>query len=156
MKIKRSYYTELGLAKLKKRLEDLLTERPLISQQIGEARAKGDLSENAEYHAAKARQGIIEANIAKLKQLLTEAILVDPSNINTEQVSLFNKVTFRNQKNRKEMTYTLVTPEEASLEDAKISIASPIGQGLLGKKAGEETTIETPTGKIMLKIIKIA
>ena len=134
-----SYYTEEGLNKLKDELNDLKTRgRTDISKQIAEARDKGDLSENAEYDAAKDAQGHLEAKIAQLEVVVGNARIIDESTIDTSKVSILSKVTIKNPKNGMKFTYTLVAEEEADLKQSKISVDSPIGKGLLGKKPGEK------------------
>ena len=133
-----TYFTEEGLKKLQNEINHLKTiERPSISRQIAEARDKGDLSENAEYDAAKDAQGLLELKISKLEELLSNARLVDESKLDLTKVSVLSKVRIKNQKNNQEVTYTLVAESEADLKVGKISVNSPIGKGLLGKKVGE-------------------
>jgi transcription elongation factor GreA len=157
MSKKVSYYTKEGLDKLKNELADLTGRgRADIAKQIAEARDKGDLSENAEYDAAKDAQGHLEAKIAQLKNLLADARLLDESNVDTSKVSILSKVTIRNKKNGSSSTYTLVAEEEADLKLGKISTTSPIGKGLLGKKKGEHATIKTPAGEIEFEIVNIS
>lgn len=152
-----SYYTEEGLKKLKEELNYLKsTERPNISKQIAEARDKGDLSENAEYDAAKEAQGLLELKIAKLAAVVGNARVMDEKNVDTSQVSVLSKVKIKNKKNGATMTYTLVSEEEADLKSGKISIASPIGKGLLGKKVGETSEIQVPAGKVKFEILDIS
>lgn len=152
-----SYYTEEGLKKLKEELNYLRsTERPNISKQIAEARDKGDLSENAEYDAAKEAQGLLELKIAKLAAVVGNARVMDEKNVDTSQVSVLSKVKIKNKKNGATMTYTLVSEEEADLKSGKISIASPIGKGLLGKKVGETSEIQVPAGKVEFEILDIS
>src|SRR5688572_7094270 len=145
MSKKVSYYTKDGLEKLKHELSALKSKgRADIARQIAEARDKGDLSENAEYDAAKDAQGHLEAKIAQLENLLATARLLDEGNVDTSKVSILSKVTIRNKKNGASSTYTLVAEEEADLKLGKISTTSPIGKGLLGKKKGESAKIKTP------------
>lgn len=156
MSNKISYYTREGLDKLKNELSELKSKgRSEIAKQIAEARDKGDLSENAEYDAAKDAQGHLEAKIAQLGNLLAYARLLDESNIDTSQVSILSKVTIKNKKNGASFTYTLVSEEEADLKAGKISTMSPIGKGLLGKKVGESASIETPAGKVEFEVTNI-
>src|SRR6201991_2189770 len=151
-----TYFTEEGLKKLKVELHILQTkERPSISRQIAEARDKGDLSENAEYDAAKDAQGHLEAKIAQMEDLLSNARLLDETNIDTSKVSILSKVTIKNKKNGASVTYTLVSEEEADLKAGKISTMSPIGKGLLGKKKGEMAKIKTPAGEMEFEIVNI-
>ena len=134
-----SYYTEEGLQNLKDEIHQLETvERPKISQQIADARDKGDLSENAEYDAAKEAQGLLEAKIAKLKELLSNARIVDESQLDTSKVLILSKVKIKNLQMKKEQNFTIVAESEADLKAGKISVDSPIGKGLLGKKVGEK------------------
>ena len=152
-----SYYTEEGLKKLKEELNYLKsTERPNISKQIAEARDKGDLSENAEYDAAKEAQGLLELKIAKLAAVVGNARVMDEKNVDTSKVSVLSKVKIKNTKNGATMTYTLVSEEEADLKSGKISVASPIGKGLLGKKVGEKSEIQVPAGKVNFEILDIS
>lgn len=131
-------------------------ERPKISQQIGEARDKGDLSENAEYDAAKEAQGMLEAKIAKMENLLANARLIDDSDIDNSKVFILSNVRIRNQKNGAEVTYTLVAENEADLAQKKISIDSPIGKGLLGKAVGDIAEVTVPAGTIPFEILEIS
>lgn len=152
-----SYMTEEGYQRLKEEIYQLETvERPAISRQIAEARDKGDLSENAEYDAAKEAQGILEAKIAQLKGLLASARLINEDAIGTEYVQILNKVTIKNTKNNQQMTYTLVAESEANLKENKIAIGTPIAQGLLGKKVGDVAEIRVPSGVITFEIIDIS
>ncbi|MFM7430259.1 MAG: transcription elongation factor GreA [Flammeovirgaceae bacterium] len=151
-----SYYTKEGLDKLTKELSDLKTKgRADIAKQIAEARDKGDLSENAEYDAAKDAQGHLEAKIAKMEDIVGNARLIDESKIDTSTVSILSKVTIKNKKNGATVTYMLVAEEEADLKAGKISTQSPIGKGLLGKKKGESAKIKTPAGEMEFEIITI-
>ena len=152
-----SYYTEEGLQNLKDEIKQLETiERPKISQQIAEARDKGDLSENAEYDAAKEAQGMLEARIANLKNKLSTARLIDDSKLDASKVLILSKVTIKNIKNGMEITYTLVAENEADLSQKKISIKSPIAKGLLGKEKGDIADIQTPGGVMQFEIIDIS
>lgn len=152
-----SYYTQEGLDKLKAELQELRTKgRADIARQIAEARDKGDLSENAEYDAAKEAQGLLELKIAKLEELIGNARLIDESNIDLSKVSILSKVRIKNKKTNAEMTYTLVAQEEADLKAGKISVDSPIGKGLLGKEVGEITKIQVPAGEIEVEILEIS
>ena len=152
-----SYYTQEGLDKLKAELQELRTKgRADIARQIAEARDKGDLSENAEYDAAKEAQGLLELKIAKLEELLGNARLLDESNIDLSKVSVLSKVRIKNKKTKAEMTYTLVAQEEADLKAGKISVDSPIGKGLLGKEVGEIAKIQVPAGEIEVEILEIS
>jgi transcription elongation factor GreA len=157
MSKKVSYYTKDGLEKLKHDLATLKGKgRADIARQIAEARDKGDLSENAEYDAAKDAQGHLEAKIAQLENLLANARLLDESHVDISKVSILSKVTIKNKKNGASSTYTLVAEEEADLKQGKISTTSPIGKGLLGKKKGEYATIKTPAGEIEFEIVNIS
>ncbi|MCK4879688.1 MAG: transcription elongation factor GreA [Bacteroidales bacterium] len=152
-----SYITEEGLANLKKDLEQLITvERPAISQQIAEARDKGDLSENAEYDAAKEAQGLLEMRIAKMEDMVANARIIDESKIDTSQVQIFNKVKIKNTKNNKQVEYMLVSESEADIKNGKISVATPIAKGLLGKKVGDVVDIKVPSGLMSFEIIEIS
>lgn len=151
-----SYYTKEGLEKLMKELNTLKTKgRKDIARQIAEARDKGDLSENAEYDAAKDAQGHLEAKIAQLGELMSNARLIDESKLDTSSVSILSKVTIRNKKNGTSVTYMLVSEEEADLKAGKISTQSPIGKGLLGKKKGDVAKIKTPAGELEFEIVNI-
>lgn len=152
-----SYYTEAGLNKLKEELNYLRTTgRSDISKQIAEARDKGDLSENAEYDAAKDAQGLLELKIAKLEAVVGNARVMDEKNIDTSKASVLSKVKIKNKKNGATMTYTLVSEEEADLKSGKISISSPIGKGLLGKKVGDSAEIQVPAGKVEFELLEIS
>lgn len=151
-----SYYTEEGLKKLRSDLNKLKDiERPKASQAIAEARDKGDLSENAEYDAAKEAQGMLEMQIAKLENTLANARLINESELDTSKVLVLSTVEVKNKASGVKMKYTLVAQSEADLKSGKISVDSPIGKGLLGKKVGEITTISVPSGKIELEILSI-
>ncbi|MFL2603760.1 MAG: transcription elongation factor GreA [Flavobacteriaceae bacterium] len=151
-----SYYTEEGLKKLRSDLNKLKDiERPKASQAIAEARDKGDLSENAEYDAAKEAQGMLEMQIAKLENTLANARLINESELDTSKVLVLSTVEVKNKANGVKMKYTLVAQSEADLKSGKISVDSPIGKGLLGKKVGEIATISVPSGKIELEILSI-
>ncbi|MBS1951282.1 MAG: Transcription elongation factor GreA [Cytophagales bacterium] len=156
MSKKISYYTKEGLDKLTQELSHLKTKgRADIARQIAEARDKGDLSENAEYDAAKDAQGHLEAKIAKLEDLVSNARLIDESKIDTSTVSILSKVTIKNKKNGASVTYTLVSEEEADLKAGKISTQSPIGKGLLGKKKGDFAKVKTPAGEMEFEVVNI-
>ncbi len=151
-----SYYTKEGLDKLTRELNELKTKgRADIAKQIAEARDKGDLSENAEYDAAKDAQGHLEAKIAKLEEIVGNARLIDETKIDTSTVSILSKVTIKNKKNGATVTYTLVAEEEADLKAGKISTQSPIGKGLLGKKKGDSAKIKTPAGEMEFEVVTI-
>jgi transcription elongation factor GreA len=152
-----TYYTEEGLKKLKDELHHLRTKgRADMAKQIAEARDKGDLSENAEYDAAKDAQGLLELKISKLEEVVSNARVLDESNIDTSKVSILSKVKIKNTKNGATLTYSLVSEEEADLKASRISVKSPLGKGLLGKKVGEKAMIEAPAGKIEFEIIDIS
>jgi len=152
-----SYYTAEGLKKLREELNHLRdVERPKASQAIAEARDKGDLSENAEYDAAKEAQGMLEMKIAKLEEIHANARLIDESQLDTSKVLVLSKVKIKNQTNGMEMTYTLVADGEADLASGKISVNSPIGKGLLGKSVGEVADIQVPNGVMKFDILEIS
>ncbi|MEK6482290.1 transcription elongation factor GreA [Catalinimonas sp. 4WD22] len=152
-----SYYTQEGLQKLKDELNELKTKgRTDIAKQIAEARDKGDLSENAEYDAAKDAQGMLEMKIAKLEEVVGNARVLDESKLDTSKVSILSKVKIKNKQNGAEMTYTLVSEEEADLKSGKISVKSPIGKGLLGKKVGDTAEIQAPAGTMKFEIKEIS
>jgi transcription elongation factor GreA len=152
-----AYYTEEGLKKLWDELNELKTKgRADMARQIAEARDKGDLSENAEYDAAKDAQGLLEMKIAKLEEVLSNARVLDETKVDTSKVSVLSKVKIKNRKNGASFTYTLVSEEEADLKTGKISVGSPIGQGLLGKKIGEVAVVNAPVGKMEFEILDIS
>ena len=152
-----SYYTEEGLKKLRAELDKLRdVERPKASQAIAEARDKGDLSENAEYDAAKEAQGMLEMQIAKLESTLANARIINESELDTSKVLVLSTVEVKNKANGAQMKYTLVAQSEADLKSGKISVDSPIGKGLLGKKVGDIAIITVPNGSIELEIVSIA
>lgn len=152
-----NYYTEEGLQKLKDELHEMKTvQRPAISNQIAEARDKGDLSENAEYDAAKEAQGILEMKIAKLEAVVSNARIIDDSNIDNSRVYILSIVKIKNIANGMTMEYTLVAENEADLKAKKISVESPIGKGLLGKAVGEVADIQTPNGIVKFEIVEIS
>ena len=151
------YITEDGLLKLKEELDQLRNvERPSISKQIAEARDKGDLSENAEYAAAKEAQGMLELKISKLEDLVARSRILDESKIDTSSVRILNKVKIRNQTNNSIMEYQVVPESEANFKIGKIAISSPIAQGLIGKKVGDIVQIKVPSGTISFEIISIS
>lgn len=151
-----AYYTEEGLQKLKDELQQLRTvERKNVIRQIAEARDKGDLSENAEYDAAKDAQGLLEIKIAKLEEIVSNARVVDSSKLDISKVSILTTVKIKNLKNNMEMKYTIVAENEADLKAGKISIDSPIGKGLVGKKVGDKVDVTVPAGVIPFEIIEI-
>ena len=152
-----SYYTEDGLKKLQEELTQLKSvERPRISAQIAEARDKGDLSENAEYDAAKDAQGMLELRISKLEEVIANARIVDESKLDNSKALVLSKVKIKNRGNGQMMTYTLVAENEADLKSGKISVSSPIGKGLLGKKVGDVAVIEVPSGEMKFEIVSIS
>lgn len=151
-----SYYTAEGLKKLRDELSHLKDiERPRASQAIADARDKGDLSENAEYDAAKEAQGLLEMKISKLEETLAGARLIDESQLDTSKALVLSTVKIKNQTNGMEMTYTLVADGEADLASGKISVNSPIGKGLLGKSVGEVAEIQVPTGIMKFDVLEI-
>jgi transcription elongation factor GreA len=151
-----AYLTEEGMKKLHQELDHLRSvERPSISMQIAEARDKGDLSENAEYDAAKEAQGLLEMKIAKMEDLVANARLIDESKLDNSKVLMLSKVRIRNTVNNAEMSYTLVAENEADLRAGKISISSPIAKALLGKKVGDKVEAQVPNGKVNLEILDI-
>jgi transcription elongation factor GreA len=151
-----TYLTADGLKNLKEEVEQLRTvERPKISQQIAEARDKGDLSENAEYDAAKEAQGLLEAKIAQLEQILRNARVVDQKHIDTDSVKMLTTVRLMNKKLKKEMKYTLVPAREADLKQGKLSIETPIAKGLLGKVVGDVVEVKVPSGILELEVLEI-
>ena len=152
-----AYMSEEGYKKLVEELRVLETvNRPEISRQIAEARDKGDLSENAEYDAAKEAQGMLEMKINKLKAIIADAKIIDESKLKTDSVQILNKVELKNLKNGMKMTYTIVSESEANLKEGKISVNTPIAQGLLGKKVGDIAEIKVPQGMINLEVVNIS
>ncbi len=151
-----NYLTEEGLKKLQEEINFLKNiERPRISQMISEARDKGDLSENAEYDAAKDAQGMLELKILKMEDLLANSRLVDASKLDNSKVLILSIVKLKNMDSKQEVIYTLVSEQEADLKSGKISVGSPIGKGLLGKAVGEVAEILVPSGKMQFKILEI-
>lgn len=152
-----SYITEEGLEKLKKELDQLKSvQRPAISRQIAEARDKGDLSENAEYEAAKEAQGMLELKIAKLEDYIANSRIIDETRIDTSKVQILNKVRIKNKGNNAVMEYWIVSESEADLKTGKISVNTPIAQGLLGKTVGDVVEITVPSGKIIFEVLEIS
>ena len=151
------YFSKEGLQKLRDELKELTTvQRPAISQQIAEARDKGDLSENAEYDAAKEAQGLLELKISKLQEIIRNARVLDESKIDTSKILLLSIVSIKNLANGAVMKYTIVPEKEADLKAGKISVSSPIAKGLLGKKQGEIAEINIPAGKIKFEILEVS
>jgi transcription elongation factor GreA len=152
-----SYYTEEGLKKLKAELDQLRdVERPKASQAIADARDKGDLSENAEYDAAKEAQGMLEMRISKLEEVVANARVIDESQLDTSKVLIHSSVQLKNTQTGQQMTYKLVAQSEADLKSGKISVDSPIGKGLLGKEAGDKAEIKVPNGTITFEILEVS
>ena len=151
-----NYMTQQGYDNLVAEINELESvQRPEISRQIAEARDKGDLSENAEYDAAKEAQGLLEGKIAQLKTILSNARSIDESRLSTDSVQILNKVTIKNLKNGAQMAYTLVSDSEANLKQNKISINTPIAKGLMGKKVGDVVEVQTPGGIVSFEIVEI-
>ncbi|MGP1498925.1 MAG: transcription elongation factor GreA [Porphyromonas sp.] len=151
-----NYMTQQGYDNLVAEINELESvHRPEISRQIAEARDKGDLSENAEYDAAKEAQGLLEGKIAQLKTILSNARIIDESRLSTDSVQILNKVTIKNLKNGAQMAYTLVSDSEANLKQNKISINTPIAKGLMGKKVGDVVEVQTPGGIVSFEIVEI-
>jgi len=152
-----AYYTEEGYKKLKEELEQLEhVERPRVTNAIAEARDKGDLSENAEYHAAKEEQSLLEFKIAQLKNVVANARVIDESQLDTSKVLALSTVKIKNTANKQEFTYTLVADSESDFKTGKISVNSPIGKGLLGKSVGDIAEIQAPNGVMKFEILKIS
>lgn len=150
-----NHITKEGLNKLLADLEELRAQRPVISAQIAEARDKGDLSENAEYDAAKEAQGLLEMRIAKLEISITQSRVIDPSTLDTSSVQLLNKVTLKNHNNGREMVYTIVSENEANLREGKLAIGTPIAQALLGKAKGDMVEVQVPAGIMKFEVLDI-
>lgn len=152
-----NYMTKAGYDKLVAEISELETiQRPEISRQIAEARDKGDLSENAEYDAAKEAQGLLEAKISQLKATLANTRIIDESRLGTEAVQILNKVRIRNTKTKAKLVYTLVSDSEANLKEKKISVNTPIAKGLMGHKVGDVVEVQTPGGLLSLEILEIS
>jgi transcription elongation factor GreA len=152
-----SYYTKEGYQKLQEEYHNMVhVERPKISQQIAEARDKGDLSENAEYDAAKEAQGLLEMKISQMEELLANARIIDESKMDSSKVLVLSKVRIRNKTNGMEMVYQLVSEKEADLKSGRISVNSPIGKGLLGKAVGDSAEVQVPNGKMEFEILEIS
>ena len=157
MSKKVSYVTKEGLKKLQDELDKLQTvERPKISKAIGEAIEKGDISENAEYDAAKDAQGLLEAKIAQVQDLIAKCRVIDESQIGTSKVQMLNKVTIKNIKTGATMVYMLVSETEANFKEGKLSIHTPIAQALVGKKVGDKVMVKVPAGEMELEILDIS
>lgn len=150
-----TYLTQEGYNKKMEELSQLEAQRPVIKQAIAEARDKGDLSENAEYDAAKEAQGMLEMKIAKLKELVASARILDESKLNTDEVQLLNKVTIKNVANGAQMAYTIVTESEANLREMKISSNTPIAKALMGHRVGDRVKVQVPAGVMDFEIVKI-
>jgi len=152
-----TYLTKDGLSKLQKELENLRTvERPKISQMIAEARDKGDLSENAEYDAAKEAQGMLEMKIAKIEDTIANVRIIDESKIDTDRVQILNKVKIRNKLSNVVVEYTIVAESEANIKEGKLSVGTPIAKALLGKKVGESVEVQIPSGTVAFEIVDIS
>jgi transcription elongation factor GreA len=152
-----SYITEDGLLKLKAELDQLINvERPAISRQIAEARDKGDLSENAEYDAAKDAQGILEMKISKLEELITNSRIIDETKIDISKVQILNKVKLKNLNTKAVVEYTIVSETEANLKENKLAVSSPIARALLGKKVREKVDVTVPSGQVSFEILEIS
>ncbi|MBQ9878238.1 MAG: transcription elongation factor GreA [Bacteroidales bacterium] len=150
------YMTQDGLDKLKKELEDALAQRPVISAQIAEAREKGDLSENAEYDAAREAQGLLEVKIARLKNLVANAKIIDESQIGTDVIQIMNKVKVENLALKRVMEFTIVGETEADFSKGKLAATTPIGKALMGHKVGDVVDAKTPSGIIQFKVLEIS
>lgn len=152
-----NYVSKEGFDKMQKDLHEMkFVQRPFISKQIADARDKGDLSENAEYHAAKEDQGLLEARIAQLEDLITRTRVIDESKLDTSKVMMLSKVKVLNMNTKKEVVYTMVSDSEADFKSGKISIKSPIGSGLMGKKVGEVAEVTAPAGVIKFEVLEIS
>ena len=151
-----NYMTQDGLDKLKKELEDALAQRPVISAQIAEAREKGDLSENAEYDAAREAQGLLEVKIARLKNLVANAKIIDESQIGTDVIQIMNKVKVENLALKRVMEFTIVGETEADFSKGKLAATTPIGKALMGHKVGDVVDAKTPSGIIQFKVLEIS
>ncbi len=150
-----TYLTKEGYDKKMAELAELEAQRPAIKNAIAEARDKGDLSENAEYDAAKEAQGMLEMKIAKIKELIASSRIIDDSKLTTDEVGLLNKVTIKNLKNGMQMTYTIVTENEANLREQKIASSTPIAKALMGHKVGDKVKVDAPVGVLEFEILKI-
>lgn len=150
------YVTAEGLEKLKAELAELIAQRPIISRQIAEARDKGDLSENAEYDAAKEAQGLLELKISNLQNTIANARVIDESRINTEQIQMLNKVKLKNLVNNTIVEYTLVGESEANFREGKLAAATPIGKALIGRKKGDVVEVQVPSGVLKFEVLDIS
>ena len=150
------YVTAEGLEKLKGELAQLIAQRPVISKQSAEARDKGDLSENAEYDAAKEAQGLLELKISKLENTIANARVIDESRINTEQIQMLNKVKLKNLLNNTIVEYTLVGESEANFREGKLAAATPIGKALIGRKKGDVVEVQVPSGVLKFEVLDIS
>lgn len=150
------YVTAEGLDSLKKELAEAVAQRPVISKQIAEARDKGDLSENAEYDAAREAQGLLELRISKLQDLIANARVIDESRINTDQIQMLNKVKLRNLANKMVVEYTLVGESEADFAAGKLAVTTPIGKALIGHKKGDVVEVKVPAGVLKLEVLEIS
>lgn len=156
-KIMATYVTKEGLNKMKVELEQLESvERPRVTQQIAEARDKGDLSENAEYDAAKEAQGLLELKISELKEVIASARMIDESRISTDKVQILTRVKIKNTKTNQTMTYLLVSESEANFKEGKLSVETPIAKGLLGKKVGDTAKVKVPSGELEFEVMEIS
>lgn len=153
---KTHYLTQEGLDNLREELSKLISQRPVISKQIAEARDKGDLSENAEYDAAREAQGMLELKISKMEDLIANARVIDESKINTEQVQMLNKVKLKNLLNNTIVEYTLVGESEANFKEGKLAAATPIGKALIGRKKGDIVEVQVPSGILKFEILNIS
>jgi len=152
-----TYMTAEGYKRLVEELNELeRVQRPAISKQIAEARDKGDLSENAEYDAAKEAQGLLEMKISQLKETIASARMIDESKISTDEVQILNKVKIKNVKTGQIMTYMIVSESEANLKEGKLSVTTPIAKGLLGKKVGEKSEVKVPSGLMEFEVMEIS
>jgi len=152
-----NYMTAEGYKKLVEELNELeRVQRPAISKQIGEARDKGDLSENAEYDAAKEAQGMLEMRISNLKEMVASARMIDESKINTNEVQILTRVKIKNTKTDQLMTYMIVSESEANFKEGKLSVTTPIAKGLLGKKVGEKASVSVPSGVLEFEVLEIS
>ncbi|MBQ7222809.1 MAG: transcription elongation factor GreA [Bacteroidales bacterium] len=150
------YVTQKGWDDLKAELDELVAQRPVISKAIAEARDKGDLSENAEYDAAREAQGLLELKISKLQDLITNARIVDESNLNTDSIQMLNKVKIKNIKNNAVSEYILVGESEANFKEGKLAVSTPIGKALLGHKKGDVVDVQVPAGLLQFEVLEIS